>query len=886
MRGIAAVILLSLVVLAPPARAAAPKRLPAVRVAVLDARQAAVLRAGAIRVRVASNRARRLRVRVRSGRSGLGSKSVRFRRRGVKILRVRLTRSGRRLLGGCTRRTLTARAGSAYQRTSFQRDPRRCRGTKDPRPIVLASSTPGEVGRPVGASGGGGSGSGTGSTTGKDKARTGELKGYTDADRCDPLDPSLCLYPFPNDHFTKPAAGTDTKLRVDLNLLSMPRNTAQKPIDPADYDRNDGFSPGSAITTKVPGLDNAAALNRTGAVPITDMARYADRDQAVVVIDTATGRRWPIWTELDANAKSEADRVLFVRPARNFLEGHRYVVALRDLRRSDGSAIAPTDAFRFYRDAIATKPRVDAFEARRPRMERIFADLAKAGIARDDLYLAWDFTVASRRNLSERVLQIRDDAFKQLGDTNLRDLTVQGTAPRVVLNSDIPDDSPEPCAGDGNPLNDVPQVGCPIATSDQDGVRNFTRAQNPRIARRVQGQIVVPCYLDRPGCPPGSRFAYAGPDATTPTAVPGNTAVANFICNIPRTAVEGGPPARPSLYGHGLFGSAGEVNAGNVQQMGGDHDVLFCATDWIGMSVYDVPNVATILTDLSNFSTLTDRVQQGLVNFLMLGRAMVHADGMCAQAAFRRSDGTCVIDRSRLFYDGNSQGGIIGGALAAVAVDHDRAVLGVPGMNYSTLLQRSADFVPKGGGLSSGEVSYAEPLYRSYPSELERPIVFSLIQMLWDRSEADGYAEHMTGDPLPNTPPHEVLMHAAFGDHQVANVTAETEARTIGAATNPSPLDPGRSPDVAPLWGVPRIGAFPYSGSALVYWDIGPPRGVEGTPAPPTTNTAPTNGRDPHGDPRGETAAQAQKSAFLRIGGTVVDPCAGRPCRARGNPGP
>ena len=34
----------------------------------------------------------------------------------------------------------------------------------------------------------------------------------------------------------------------------------------------------------------------------------------------------------------------------------------------------------------------------------------------------------------------------------------------------------------------------------------------------------------------------------------------------------------------------------------------------------------------------------------------------------------------------------MGGALTALAPDLDRAVLGVPGMNYSTLLRRSVDF--------------------------------------------------------------------------------------------------------------------------------------------------------------------------------------------------
>ncbi len=47
----------------------------------------------------------------------------------------------------------------------------------------------------------------------------------------------------------------------------MPKNLAGKPVEPADYNRNDGFSPGSPIHTKIPGLDNQAAFDRTGLVP-------------------------------------------------------------------------------------------------------------------------------------------------------------------------------------------------------------------------------------------------------------------------------------------------------------------------------------------------------------------------------------------------------------------------------------------------------------------------------------------------------------------------------------------------------------------------------------------------------------------------------------------
>ena len=150
-------------------------------------------------------------------------------------------------------------------------------------------------------------------------------------------------------------------------------------------------------------------------------------------------------------------------------------------------------------------------------------------------------------------------------------------------------------------------------------------------------------------------------------------------------------PARPSLYGHGLLGDPDEVNAGNVQAMAAEHDFVFCATPWTGMSEEDIGNAVATLQNFARFPALTDRLQQGFVNFLYLGRLMIHPDGFATNAAFQ-DEGRSVIDTRRLFYDGNSQGGIFGGALTALAPDFTRAVLGVPGMNYSTLLRRSVDF--------------------------------------------------------------------------------------------------------------------------------------------------------------------------------------------------
>jgi len=77
----------------------------------------------------------------------------------------------------------------------------------------------------------------------------------SEADYCDILQPTKCLCPFPNDYFMIPDPGTDTGLRVNLDPLAMPINKRGKEIDPAEWNRNDGFSPGAMIVTHVPGVD-------------------------------------------------------------------------------------------------------------------------------------------------------------------------------------------------------------------------------------------------------------------------------------------------------------------------------------------------------------------------------------------------------------------------------------------------------------------------------------------------------------------------------------------------------------------------------------------------------------------------------------------------------
>jgi hypothetical protein len=360
----------------------------------------------------------------------------------VTVVRLRLAAEGREQIASCEARTLRVEAGGGSDQAKLVRDTRRCK----PKPVDLSR-----------------------------------------ADRCDFIgeqDGSLCLLPFPDDFYTGADPSTRTGRRIDLKAAAMPQNVNGKPIDADPYNLNDGFSPGQAIVLRVPGLDNPEAFEKTDPVPIGRIGRFAEPHAPIVLIDAHTGERAPIFVEIDSNATAPESTALMIQPATNLASGHRFIVALRDLKDADGNTIRAPEGFRYYRDRLPT--RRAPIKRRRAHFEGIFDTLHRAGIQRSNLYLAWDFTVASDENIAARVLSMRDDAFGQLGDVDLSNLTVEGRAPAFQVTQ----------------------------------VNNFTAGEDARIARQVLGTFTVPCYL-QPSCAAGGQFALDANGGSRPRTAPG-----------------------------------------------------------------------------------------------------------------------------------------------------------------------------------------------------------------------------------------------------------------------------------------------------------------------------------------------------------------------------
>ena len=74
-------------------------------------------------------------------------------------------------------------------------------------------------------------------------------------------------------------------------------------------------------------------------------------------------------------------------------------------------------------------------------------------------------------------------------------------------------------------------------------------------------------------------------------------------------------------------------------------------------------------------------------------------------------------------------------------------------------------------------------------------------------------------------------MDVAFGDHQVSDYQPTSRRGRSARAPTRRPSTPGRWPDTDVLWGVPAIRRYPYTGSAVYYWDTGPIRKTRRTRA-------------------------------------------------------
>ena len=553
----------------------------------------------------------------------------------------------------------------------------------------------------------------------------------------------------------------------------------------------DGHVQDTAPWEKSDGFSASAAIvaefpgaTGEGLPSVLDLASSLDDAAPTIILDLETGERIAHWAELDRSKEFDESPSLLIHPAAPLRDGKRYVVAIRGLKDANGAPIEPSPAFKSLRDDEPSNH--SSVEARRGLYEEIFGALDGAGVPQSDLLLAWDFTTASRESNTGWLMHMRDEALAITGE-------------------------------------DGPNYTITSVDSDLDPAN---------IMFRIKGTMEMPLYLDQPDVGATLLFGDDGMPEPNPSQPTYDIEFELLIPNIAATT-----PVALLQHGHGLFGDDEQIESEHFRTFCNTFGYAIFSTRLVGMAE-DSEWVIEQLVEgkMDGVTRMYDRLHQGFINNLLIMRMMSRR--MTADPTYG-----ALLDGSRRYYWGISQGGIQGGVTMSLSTDIERGVLEVMGQPYNTLLNRSVDFTP-----------FFTIVALQFPDSRSQQHLLGLLQMLWDRVEPSGYTKYTFSDPFPGSPPgRRVLMRTAVGDHQVTTFGGHVMARAMGAKH----LDSG----IRDIYGLEKVTAASIDEDVAVYTEY-----EFGLPPEPNCNLPLFVCDDPHGNLRGLDAARSQNHTFFSTG--------------------
>ncbi len=605
---------------------------------------------------------------------------------------------------------------------------------------------------------------------------------------CNPLGGASCVTPWPSSIYEVDDDATATGRRLDFPEGALLTNVDGVPIEVTQFHWRDGWSASGFLFTAFPG-----GVDPSNLPPYTDYDASLAPGSPTVLVDMDTGERIAHFAEIDVNAGDDYDnQALYIRPANRLASGTRYAVGIRkSLRARGGGELPIPEGFAAILDDRETDHPL--LERVRDRYGDIFAALDSVGVPRDDLVLAWDFTTATDELVRSSMLTARDAAMPAMGDL--------GANLSYEINKDEP-------YGDGT-----------------------------QIARRVIGTFQTPMVLTDNA----SDESVMARDASGNATVVGMYD-APFVAMIPECVAT--EPVPIIIFGHGFLGDIKEAQGRYMRRIAQDLCMVVLGTEWRGMSARDIASAGLTFNEMSKASAFGERIVQGVLSYIALAQL---ARGSMATDLLTDDEGNSIVDPTKIYYYGISQGHILGATFMAYDPTITRGVLAVGGGNWSLLLERSTQWSP-----------YRTIIQGAYPGSLNLVVIESLLQFAFDYTENIHVMDGILDDPQPGSPEKQLLLHMAVGDSQVTNLSTEQQAREIGI--------PVLGPALFTPWGLEEQ-TGPLS-SALVIYD------QKFEPAPPLDNAVHEIDNETHGELRSEPAVIRQIETFWTTG-EVVHTCNG-----------
>ncbi len=576
---------------------------------------------------------------------------------------------------------------------------------------------------------------------------------------CQPLlGGESCFLPYPSDFSRVTDSASPTGYRVGFPKGSELLTTKGQSADVHSRLRYDGFSTSTAILGALPGEE----LSAEGLPNVNgDAKASATKESATILLDTSTGKLLEHYADLPSNRldniETKIRQVVALRAFARLSPRTRYVVAFRGVKLSTGEKAPAPDGFRKLRDKTATEP---ALMSMRQRFDdEVFEPLSKAGIVREDLQLAWDFTTGTEEAPKSDMLDVRALTLAWLGEST----------PKVT-------------------------------------VTQVTERSQPSW-KVVQGTLEGPLFTETNA--PGARLA-RGPSGNV---VQKGTASFTFSVHVPSSLKTKCVAGRSIAYGHGFFGGQDEMTSAPATEIGNRLDAVTFGIDWLGMSIQDRDWLAGMISeDPARTTDFADRVHQAMANWIVLTAAVKKGafdvpelrrpavgDGACADGP---EAGKPVFDPARIHYYGPSQGGILGATLGAVNPELSRVALNVTGAGFTHMMPRAAPFAP-----------LFVIVHSVFGNSLADQTFASSFQSALDRIDPMTYAPNLLDKKFPGSPDdRRVLLQVGLGDSAVPPLGAFLHARALGISQT--------APAALQVFGVPEAKAETLT-SAMTLFDFG-----------------------------------------------------------------
>lgn len=450
-----------------------------------------------------------------------------------------------------------------------------------------------------------------------------------------------------------------------------------------------------------------------------NIERSLELDHPTIIWNVDDNHAVAHWAELDARAQPGEQTILHLRTAAALEHDTRYIVVVRGLSDTMGNEIQPSQALRALLDGEITD--AEDVESRRSAYNEYIAVAEDhMGVNKNEIQALWSFHTASLESVLGPILSMRDDALSRIGDG----------------------------------------LGC---TVNPDGVEDNYNGDGMTY-RRVRGTFTAPQYLLEERAP----TLLSRDDSHNPVFVENREVPFTLI--IPMSVYNSSEPSPLTVFGHGFLGTGEGHVSGGLRAWGEIYETALLASDFYGWSSDDRDGISMGIMNGYYFTHQSDRLQQAMVNHVVMIRTF---KGICSDLPEMMGDGgRLLVNTSDAYYTGYSLGGNRGPSLLGLSPDVNRGALWVGGAAFSHQIERCTQY------------DQFDDLMESvigYPSQLDRAVVISLIQSLWDATDTNTWTtlSEGWGDRVQ---PFEMIYIGSIGDLQISNISTSRALRNADAS--------------------------------------------------------------------------------------------------------